>query len=157
MKKVEIDFEKVPALKYIEVLFRANEKDTQVEELMDRVMSREPEKLMFFDENNTVRIIAADDIISVSVNGKLVDIVTEDERFFAKQTLQSIEKELDDAHFIRISRHEIVNLKKVRKYNFSIGGTLCIEMVNGIETWASRRCIPIIRQKLSSGKKTERT
>ncbi len=153
MKKIKTDFEIIPALKYIEVLFRASERDSQVEELMERVMSRETEKLIFFDENNSARIIAADDIISVSVDGKLVDIVTEGERFLSKQTLQSIEKELNDERFIRISRHEIINLKKVIKYNFSVGGTLCIEMANGIETWASRRCIPLIRQKLSSKKK----
>ena len=153
MKKIKMDFEMIPALKYIEPLFRASERDSQVEELMERVMSRETEKLIFFDENNSARIIAADDIISVSVDGKLVDIVTEGERFLSKQTLQSIEKELNDERFIRISRHEIINLKKVIKYNFSVGGTLCIEMANGIETWASRRCIPLIRQKLSSKKK----
>lgn len=157
MKKIEINFEKVPALKYIEVLFRASEKDVQVEELMESVLSRKSERLLFFDENNTARSISADDIISISVNGKFINIVTDSERFFAKQTLQSIEKELNDSHFARISRHEIINLSKVLKYNFSIGGTLSIEMTNGIETWASRRCIPVIRKKLLSGKKAERT
>ena len=148
MKKIEINFEKVPALKYIEVLFRASDKDMQVEELMDRVLSRRPDKLTFFNEKGIARVIAADDIISVSVNGKYVSIVTKDERYLAKQSLQSIEKALDDTRFIRISRHEIINLSKVNKYNFSLSGVLSIEMKNGIETWASRRCIPQIRKKL---------
>ena len=35
------------------------------------------------------------------------------------------------------------------KYDFTIGGTLRIEFSNGMETWASRRYIPLIRQRLS--------
>ena len=148
VKKIKINFEALPALKGIEVLFRASEKDAQVEELMDRVLSREPARLLFFDNENNARMVAADEIILISVNGKQINIVTENDRYFAKQSLQSIERELDDTRFIRISRHEIINLSKVNKYNFSLGGVLSIEMKNGMETWASRRCIPLIRKKL---------
>ena len=51
--------------------------------------------------------------------------------------------------FLRISRFELINLSKVKKYDFTIGGTLRIEFENGMETWASRRYIPIIRERLT--------
>ena len=51
--------------------------------------------------------------------------------------------------FLRVSRFEIIDLKKVRKYDFTLSGTLRIEFENGMETWASRRYIPLIRKRLS--------
>ena len=51
--------------------------------------------------------------------------------------------------FLRISRFELVNLRKVRKYDFTIIGTLRIEFKNGMGTWASRRYIPLIKERLS--------
>lgn len=57
--------------------------------------------------------------------------------FTAKQTLQTFEQLLGK-QFLRISRFEIINLRKVRKYDFTIIGTLRIEFENGMETWASR-------------------
>ena len=43
---------------------------------------------------------------------------------------------------------EIVNLDKVLRYDFTLAGTLRLELTGGIETWASRRCIPVIRKRL---------
>ena len=51
--------------------------------------------------------------------------------------------------FLRVSRFEIINLKKVRKYDFTLVGTLRVEFDNGMETWASRRYIPLIKERLS--------
>ena len=51
--------------------------------------------------------------------------------------------------FLRVSRFEIIDLKKVRKYDFTLGGTLRIEFDNGMETWASRRYIPLIKERLT--------
>ena len=92
--------------------------------------------------------IDPDEIVSVSVYGKLSQIVTEEERHTVRQTLQSLESKLQNGRFVRISRHEIVNLDKVKKYDFTLGGTLRLELAGGMETWASRRNIPLIRKKL---------
>ena len=75
-------------------------------------------------------------------------IVTASGVYSIKQPLQNIEKRLGRS-FLRISRFEIINLKRVRKYDFTIIGTLRIEFENGMETWASRRYIPLIKERLS--------
>ena len=61
---------------------------------------------------------------------------------------------LDKKHFLRISRFEIVNLNKVLRYDFTLAGTLRLELAGGIETWASRRCIPAIRKRLLGKEET---
>ncbi|MER2235290.1 MAG: LytTR family DNA-binding domain-containing protein, partial [Candidatus Limivicinus sp.] len=88
------------------------------------------------------------EIILASVDGKSVRIITADGKWLSRQTLQSLEETLDSHTFIRISRYEIVNLRKVARYDFTISGTLRLELEGGMETWASRRCIPEIRRRL---------
>lgn len=77
-------------------------------------------------------------------------IVTDDgESCTLRQPLQSIENALDGVKFVRISRYEIVNLDKIQKCDFTLNGTLRLELTGGIETWVSRRSIPSIRRRLS--------
>ncbi|MBR1737694.1 MAG: hypothetical protein IJ736_11875, partial [Firmicutes bacterium] len=79
MKIVNVDFEEMPVLKCIEVLFRASEKDEQVNELMERIARYEPERLAFMEDDGNVRVIDAKRIISVSVSKKNVTIITDKE------------------------------------------------------------------------------
>ena len=88
------------------------------------------------------------DIVFISADGKQVSVTAVNGIYYARLSLQSMEEALSRS-FLRVSRFEIINLKMVKKYDFTIGGTLRIEFVNGMETWASRRYIPQIRARLS--------
>ncbi|MBR5088214.1 MAG: LytTR family transcriptional regulator DNA-binding domain-containing protein [Ruminiclostridium sp.] len=149
MKRVNVSFEKDSSLESIEVLVRASEKDKEVDDLIGRINAVGAQNISVTGGNGTRDIVAASDIVLLSVNGKQVSIITENDRYTARQSLGSIESVLDPARFIRISRYEIVNLTKVVRYDFTLSGTLRIELVGGMETWASRRCIPLIRRRLS--------
>jgi DNA-binding LytR/AlgR family response regulator len=149
MKTVKVRFEQDPSLEQIEVVVRAPEQDAQVDALMERMSSDQPQEMLTVnDTRGALRQIAASDIVSVSVNGKVVQIATEDGSFSVRQPLQSFESELDPDRFVRVSRYEIVNLSKVLRYDFTMSGTLRLELAGGTETWASRRCIPAIRSLL---------
>ena len=87
--------------------------------------------------------------ITVTADGKLVRVITTGGVYSAKQSLQNVGNLLNSRLFLRISRFELINLAKVRKYDFTIGGTLRVEFEGGMETWASRRYIPLIREKLA--------
>ena len=62
--------------------------------------------------------------------------------------MSEFEEKLDPGKFVRVSRFEIVNLDKVTNFDFTLGGTLRLELTGGMETWASRRSIPIIKERL---------
>lgn len=148
MKKLHIRFELDKKLKDIDVIVRANEKDAQVEATMEKLENRAPQKLTLLDNDGCQNVINEKDIITVSSDGKQVRVITSKGVYTAKQTLQGIEELLNDRLFLRISRFEIVNLRKIRKYDFTVIGTLRIEFEKGMETWASRRFIPVIKKKL---------
>ncbi len=145
-KKVRLELD--PALEGIEVLIRAPEEDGEVSALLELLGASPPDTITVFDANGLIRTLAAQEIVSASVDGKLVNIVTEDGSWYTRRTLQSLEDALDARRFLRVSRYEIVNLAKVRRYDFTVAGTLRLELAGGMETWASRRCIPEIRRRL---------
>lgn len=148
MKKIRVRFERDDQTELIDVIVRASERDSEVDSLMKKISGSASDTLTVSAANDTICRIDTRDIISVSVMGKHVQIVTESGSYSSRQSLAAIEAELYEWDFVRISRYEIVNLNKVLKYDFTLSGTLRLELAGGIETWASRRCIPEIRKRL---------
>lgn len=148
MKKINVRFEQDKTIDSIEIVIRANERDAQITDLMERLAQRESFRLIALDKNEGPSVIDEKDIVFLSADGKDVRIVTINGIYRARQSLRSFEETLSRT-FLRVSRFEIISLKMVRKYDFTIGGTLRIEFKNGMETWASRRYIPLIKERLS--------
>ena len=147
MRPIKIIFEEDPSSDQIEVTVRAPERDGEVEALLGRIPDQPSDTILAADRDGAMQKIDLRDVVSVSASGKQSQIVTENDIFFVRQALQSVEDALD-GRFVRISRYEIVNIDKVIKFDFTLTGTLRLELSNGMETWASRRCIPLIRRRL---------
>ncbi len=148
MRNLNLRFERDPTLDAIEVVIRAPERDETVETLMAKLAAPPPDTVKAFDGSGNMRVIRQEEIILASVEGKLVSLATLGGSWYTRQTLQSLEDTLDKRRFVRISRYELANLDQVLRYDFTIAGTLRIELAGGISTWASRRCIPTIRRRL---------
>ncbi|MCR5137316.1 MAG: LytTR family transcriptional regulator DNA-binding domain-containing protein [Oscillospiraceae bacterium] len=155
MRQINIRFECDPSLDSIEILIQAPEQDEAVTALMEQISGRPQDTITVFDGKGGIRTIPTDEIVLASTDGKLVNLITEDGIWHVRRTLQSLEDALDGRRFIRISRYELVNLGKVRRYDFTVAGTLRLELAGGMETWAARRCIPEIRRRLQ-GRRDER-
>ena len=50
--------------------------------------------------------------------------------------------------FVRISNSEIINLKKVRSFDLSFAGTICVELQGGATAYVSRRCVSKLKKML---------
>ena len=66
----------------------------------------------------------------------------------AKGLMRELEDRLDKNRFVRISNSEIVNIQKVRRFDLSLTGTICISLSNGTVTYVSRRYVRKIKQVL---------
>ena len=148
MKKINVRFERDKTTDDIDIVIRSAEKDDQVVSLIEKLSARESVKLTLLDRDNGSCVIDEDEIVFVSADSKYVRVTATSGIYCAKQSLQSIE-EILSRKFLRVSRFELINLSMVKKYDFTIVGTLRIEFENGMETWASRRYIPLIKEKLS--------
>lgn len=150
MAKHDIRFEQDPALDGVEIVVRAPERTEEVEALLRALGASRPGPLTVYSDAGMVRALPQEKIVTVMAEGKLVRVVSDDGVWFVRRTLQSLEEELDPGRFVRVSRFELVNLDKVRQYDFTVAGTLRLELAGGMETWASRRCIPAIRKLLKN-------
>ena len=63
-------------------------------------------------------------------------------------TSAEAEQRLAGRSFVRISNGEIVNLKKVRGFDLSFTGTICVSLANGTVSYVSRRYVSKIKQLL---------
>ncbi|MBR0308854.1 MAG: LytTR family transcriptional regulator DNA-binding domain-containing protein [Mogibacterium sp.] len=151
MKKIRVSFKQNDELDDIEVTFSASEKDEEVFSLMKMISDPLVGTLIVCDANGSKVTLAEDRIISISSGNKKLAVCAEDGTYELRMSLQDAEELLNPFMFMRISRYEIINLGKVRRFDFSVTGTLRIEMEDGSETWASRRLIPAIRSRLAGG------
>ena len=62
--------------------------------------------------------------------------------------LYEAEQRLANGSFARISNGEIINLKKVRGFDLSFAGTICVSLANGTVTYVSRRYVAKIKHLL---------
>ena len=148
MKRVNVRFEANGDQQDIDVLFTASEEDNQVAALMEQVRDPFERTWEVRDAEGAAVTLAEERIFFVSADNKKLKVVADDGAYWLKMPLQDIEKALNPSVFLRVSRYEIVNLRKVSRFDFSVSGTLRIEMNGGQEVWASRRFIPAIKRRL---------
>ena len=159
MKKINIEFVEDPSQQDINIVITADKKDEEVMELIKKISDPFESTITVYDDKGSAIIIPLEKIYSISSNNRKLKVVTEDGVFEMRSSLQDIEQDLKSPSFIKISRYEIINLLKVKEFDFSVSGTLRIEMNNGLETWASIRSISeikkrLMRQESDQGQKT---
>ena len=149
MKNVDVLFEKNTDLKNIIVTVSASGMDEQIDFWMDLIRNSGGNELFVQDSSGRIRRITEDRVIRIQADNKSLLVSTMDGEFRLRKSMQEAENMLKSSMFFKISRFEIINLQKVKNFDFTIAGQLKIEFENGTATWASRRYIPLIRQRLS--------
>lgn len=99
-------------------------------------------------KDSSLVFISQRDIVRVYTEGRRVLLQTEDETYNLKGSLSAIEDALNRTRFLRISQSEIINIYKVRHFDFNLTGTIGVEFDCGIKTWASRSRIRDIKELL---------
>lgn len=133
-----------------EVIIRTKNLDDEVGRIIAS-LGAEPQKALLCETLSSSSMIDMKDIVLISKNGRHLSVKTLNGEFIISDPLYKIEEKLDPIWFVRISQSEIVNLKHVKGWNLSRSGTIRIEMVNGIESFTSRRYARTIREILRKG------
>ena len=75
-------------------------------------------------------------------------VEAENGSYLLRLRLYEAEQRLANDSFVRISSGEIINLKKVKGFDLSFAGTICVSLSNGTVTYVSRRYVAKIKQLL---------
>ena len=100
------------------------------------------------EKDDAVVFVSQRDIVRVHTEGRKIVIQTEDEIYTVKRTLAGLEDVLNPARFLRISQSEIINLYKVKSFDFNLAGTIGVEFDCGIKSWVSRSRVKQIKALL---------
>lgn len=113
-----------------------------------RKLSEESPQILSGFRNDTLEILDQSDILRLYASAGKVFAVTAKGEYTLRLRLYELEERLDKNCFTRISNSEIINLKKVKNFDLSFSGTICVSMSDGTVTYVSRRYVNKIKQVL---------
>ncbi len=113
-----------------------------------KLLSDEKPKIIAGIKDDKVEVIEPADIIRIYANFKKVFAVTDKGEYMLKLRLYEAEERLNTDEFVRISKSEIVNLKKVKSFDLNFSGTICVRLLNNEVTYVSRRYVAEIKRVL---------
>lgn len=130
-----------------------DEMTEEVHSVMDRLHSFFDVSLTGTDEVGNRCILRPDEIYSFYSEGQKVIAMDENKRYTVSCKLYELEAEYEKLCFVRISKSELVNYRRIRSLDMSLTGTIRVIMKNGYETYSSRRNVAKLKELLLRGKK----
>ena len=143
--QVEVKFDKSAAEPRVIIL--TDRMTDEVHSIVRMLSETEPKLIAGFRED-TVTVLDEKDILRIyAANGKVYAVLPSGE-YTLRLRLYEIEERLKAQHFVRISNSEIINLKKVKSFDLSFTGTICVVLADGSKTYASRRYVAKLKEVL---------
>ena len=121
--------------------------DRELEELIEKISKYKPAVICGF-KDDVMRILEPSEISRIYSEGRKIVAVTDDGEYIIRKRLFEVEEALELSRFSRISNSEIINLSKVKHFDLSFKGTICVRMNDGSVTYVSRRYVSKIKSVL---------
>lgn len=149
---IDIELQIDPAYRDPKVIILADRKTQDVENLICAVESCVDSgyPMLPVYEGNAMEFVSQRDIVRVYIENRRLMVQLERGLFVARKTMAEMELILNPDRFQRISRSEIINLRKVARFDFSKSGTILVLFDDGTRTWVARRYVPSIQRVLAS-------
>lgn len=129
------------------VVILTNKITDEINDIVKKLSEETPDMICGFKDDK-LEILEQKDIFKIySSNGKIFG-TTENGEYILKLRLYELEERLDKKTFVRISNGEIINLKKVKSFDLSFSGTICVSLYDDTTTFVSRRYVSKIKQVL---------
>ena len=118
----------------------------EVNAIIKRLSDEQPQVIAGFRED-VVEALEPSEIYRVFAESGKVFAETNHGEYALRLRLYEAEQRLDSKTFVRISNSDII-LRKVKSFDLSFVGTICITLSNGTVTYVSRRSVARIKQLL---------
>ena len=121
---------------------------TQVQQLVEDISVFVNEGIAVTDFRGEKIMLPTRDILRIYTENQRVMVQDVKGIYSTQEKLYELEERLDEGQFFRISKSEIVNLKKINRLDLSITGTIKVILSDGTETYTSRRNVTKLKQIL---------
>ena len=150
-KPVDIEIRIDPKCHDPVILIRTDQKTQAVENIVHAIEACTDSSypLIAGYRDSEMELLSQRDIIRVYVETRKVRICTDGGTYDSRKSLSGLETVLNTDRFVRISRFEIVNIRKIARFDFSMAGTVHIVFDNGSVTWVARGYVNALQQVLN--------
>lgn len=118
-----------------------------VNNIVERLSENVPQ-IISGSKDDKIEVLKQEDLIRIYAGSGKIFAVTDKGEYTLRLRLYEIEERLSPYSFIRISNSEIINLKKVKNFDLSFTGTICVKLSNGTTAYVSRRYVSRIKKIL---------
>ena len=129
------------------IIVVADKITAEINGIIKRLSEEQPVMIAGFRED-FVEVLEPSNIFRVFASNGKVFADTGSGEYIVRLRLYEVEQRLDSRSFVRISNSEIINLKKVKNFDLSFTGTICVTLSNGTVTYVSKRYVAKIKQVL---------
>lgn len=143
--KIEIKIEENCA--ETKVVIVTDKMTEEISELAQLLSEETPQGLIGY-RDNFAEFLELSEIVRIYASNGKVYAESEQQVYQLRFRLYEMEEKLNKKTFVRISNSEIVNLKKVKKFDLNLAGTICVLLSNGKVAYVSRRFVSKIKQTL---------
>ena len=144
---MKIKFDIQDKYKDIEIHLCNKEKNSEILGIHHTFVNLLDMKIRVHKEHES-KVVVPSQIIRIYSQNKKVYVRTKDDCYEVKERLNTLEEQLKDRDFVRISNSEIVNIEQIEKLDMSHVGTIKMYMKNQDETYVSRRYVSKIKEVL---------
>ncbi|MCR5053289.1 MAG: LytTR family transcriptional regulator DNA-binding domain-containing protein [Lachnospiraceae bacterium] len=153
-RKTDIRIEIDPSCSDPQVIIKTagkSELADRIKKAIEACLDGEYSQVLVYDHDTVIQLPQWD-IIRVYTENRKICVKAEKGIYESRANLRELEEILDQKSFVRISRFEIINLRKVTSFDLSITGTIRVSFEDGSDTWVARRYVRTIQEKLKAGR-----
>lgn len=132
----------------LEIQICNNELTPQVKQLVEDISAFVNEGIAVTDFRGEKIMLPTRDILRIYTENQRVMVQDAKGIYNTPEKLYELEGRLDEGQFFRISKSEIVNLKKIKRLDLNMTGTIKVILSDGTETYTSRRNVTKLKQIL---------
>ena len=129
------------------IIIMTDKMTDEVNDIVKKLSDEQPQLIAGF-KDESAQVIEPSSIYRVYAQSGKVFAETNKGNYLLRLRLYEAEERLEKFSFVRISNSDIINLKKVKSFDLSFAGTICITLSNGTVTYVSRRTVSKIKKLL---------
>jgi DNA-binding LytR/AlgR family response regulator len=115
---------------------------------LSKSLAENPFDLLVGFRNENAIMLDTDRIFRFYSANQKIYAITDDGEYIVKMRLYELEERLSKSKFVRVSNSEIINLGKVKDFDLSFSGSICVRFIDNTTTFVSRRFVAKIKKFL---------
>ena len=144
---MDVEIRLDPEQKKPKIIILTDSVSEEIRAISEYLQNDFPNTLNGYDPDGMIVRIRYTEILRIYSEQQRIYCETMHDRYQLHERLYVLEELLDDS-FVRISNSEIVNIRRVNRLDARLSGTICVYLENGQMTYASRRYVRRIKEKL---------